>query len=185
MKLNADTKLSFQRICWASRILALACLWLIFCLPVAVAFYWLWADAVSLAVRVNLPPNGVEHGLLAWQRLTGCVLTEISLVFLLMGVWQARQCFKLFTHNKLFTRQAVSYLKHFAAWAALSAVAEIITKALISVVLTYENLAGMRHVAIGIGSDQIFLLFFAGMVWLMASVINEGQLLAEENASFI
>ncbi|MBA4155735.1 MAG: DUF2975 domain-containing protein, partial [Flavobacterium sp.] len=38
---------------------------------------------------------------------------------------------------------------------------------------------------IGVGSDQLLLLFFAGMVWLMAGVISQGQKLAEENASFV
>ena len=48
-----------------------------------------------------------------------------------------------------------------------------------------NNPPGMRHLSVSFGSDQVFTLFFAGMVWLMAAVIGQGQKLAEENASFI
>ena len=39
--------------------------------------------------------------------------------------------------------------------------------------------------SVGIGSDHVFTLFFAGLVWLMAAVIAQGQTLAEENEGFV
>ena len=40
-------------------------------------------------------------------------------------------------------------------------------------------------ISVGIGSDLVFTLFFAGLVWLMAAVIAQGQTLAEENEGFV
>ncbi|PPD21633.1 MAG: hypothetical protein CTY18_07675 [Methylomonas sp.] len=168
-----------------SRVLAGACLVLTVVLPLVVALYWLWADPVTLAVRANLPPGAVQGGLFAWQRIAGGLLTELVLVFLLLGIRQARRCLLLFTGNYVFTRQAVTYLSRFAAWAAVSALAEILAATIISTILTAGNPPGMQHIAVGVGSDQLMLLFFAGMVWLMAGVISQGQKLAEENASFV
>ncbi|EWS62519.1 hypothetical protein Y695_04255 [Hydrogenophaga sp. T4] len=51
--------------------------------------------------------------------------------------------------------------------------------------LTLHNPPGLRHLALGIGSDHLFTFFFAGLVWLMAAVIGQGQALAEENERFV
>lgn len=168
-----------------SKVLAAACLILIVTLPVAVALYWAWADPASLASRSNLPGAAILAPLQPWQRFAGGLLTELSLALLLVGVWEARRCFRLFAAGHVFTAEAVRGLSRFAAWALASALTSIVAGAAISVALTLNNPAGMRHLAIGIGSDQVFMVFFAGMVWLLASVIGQGQALAEENASFV
>lgn len=168
-----------------SRVLAVACLMLIVLLPIAVAVYWMLADVATLAVRANLSATAIQGALLTWQRIAGGLMAEIPLVLLLIGVWQARQCFRLFSVGQLFTSEAVCCLKRFSGWAFASALAGTLTGAALSVVLTLNNPPAMHHLAISVGSDQIFLLFFAAMVWLMANVIHQGQRLAEENATFI
>lgn len=110
---------------------------------------------------------------------------ELPLVLLLMGVWEARKCFRQFTEGRIFTPEAVRGLSRFAAWSLASVLASIVVEAAITVVITLNNPAGMRHLAIGIGSNQVFMVFFAGMVWLLAAVIGQGQAMAEENASFV
>ena len=168
-----------------SKVLAASCLILIVTLPVVVALYWAWADPGNLATRANLATDAIRTPIQPWQRFAGGALTELSLALLLMGVWEARKCFRLFTTGRIFTSEAVRGLSRFAAWALASALVSIVAGAAISVVITLNNPVGMRHLAIGIGSDQVFTVFFAGMVWLLASVIGQGQELAEENASFV
>ncbi len=180
-----DRQATAARIRRLSQVLAAACLILIVTLPVAVALYWAWADPATLATRANLSGTAILAPLQPWQRLAGGLLTEFSLALLLLGVWEARRCFRLFTAGRIFTPEAVRGLSRFAAWALASAVASIVAGAAISVALTLNNPVGMRHLAIGIGSDQIFMVFFSGMVWLLAAVIGQGQALAEENASFV
>ncbi len=180
-----DIKQVSERLQNMSRLLAASCLILMTLLPVAVALYWYWADAGTLAVRANLSPGSGQGVLLPWQRVAGGLLAEVPLVLLLLGVREARKCFQLFATGHIFTTTAVCCLRRFTGWALASALSGIVTGVVISIVMTLNNPAGMRHLAIGIGSDQLFLLLFAGMVWLMADVIRQGQLLAEENATFI
>ncbi len=174
-----------ERIRKLSRTLALACLVLIVALPPAVALFWAWAETATLVARSNLAPDSILGPLLGWQRLAGALLAEVPLVLLLAGVWEARKCFLLFARGSVFTTEAVRGLSRFAAWALASAIAAIVSGAAISVVLTVNNPVGMRHLAIGIGSDQVLMVFFAGMVWLLAAVIGQGQALAEENDAFV
>ena len=174
-----------RRIQRLSKWLASACLALIVVLPIAVMIYWAVADPTELAARGNLATGAIQTPLFVWQRIAGAAVTEIPLALLMVGLCQARECFKLFAAGHVFTADAVRCLRQFAGWVMVSVAAGIVAGAVISVVLTVHNPANMRHLAVGIGSDQIFTLFFAGMVWLMAAVIAQGQTLAEENATFI
>jgi hypothetical protein len=174
-----------QRIARISRLLAAFCLFLIIVLPVTLAAYWALADAAQLALRGNLSPSAMQAPVQTWQRVVGGLLAEVPLALLLLGVWQARRCFALFAAGQVFTAEAVRCLRRFAGWVMASVLAGFITGPATSVLLTLQNPPGMRHLAVGIGSDQLFTLFFAGMVWLMAAVIGQGQVLAEENATFV
>ncbi|MFA6313589.1 MAG: DUF2975 domain-containing protein [Sterolibacterium sp.] len=168
-----------------SRVLAIACLLLIVALPIAVPVYWFVANASELAVRAHLSASAMQGSLLAWQRIAGALITEVPVVLLTVGLWEARKCFRLFSVGRVFTGAAVLCLRRFAGWVLASLVAGMFANTAISVVITLHNPPGLRHLAVGVGSDQVFTLFFAGMVWLMAAVISQGQMLAEENATFI
>ena len=102
-----------------------------------------------------------------------------------MGLWQARRCFAGFARGQLFTGMAVTCLRRFAACMGGSALASLVTGPTLSVLLTWGNPPGLRHLAVGVGSDQLFTLLFAAVVWLMAAVIGQGEALAQENASFV
>lgn len=168
-----------------SAALAGACLVLIVILPLLVAVYWSLADTGSLAVRANLTPGAIVGPLQPWQRAAGALLSEVPVVLMSLGMWQARMCFSGFAHGQLFTLQAVRCLRGFAAWTFASALAAMLVGPVLSVLLTLNNPVGMRHLAIGIGSDHVLTLLFATTVWLMAAVIGQGQALAEENAAFL
>ena len=168
-----------------SRFLEITCLLLILALPPLVAIYWGVADAKTLAVRANLSPDVIHDTLLPWQRIGAGLMAEIPLCLLLTGFWHARTCFRLFAAGHVFTTNATLCLHRFASWAMASAIASILCSAVSSVLLTLHNPPGFRHLAVGISSDQVFLLLFAAVVWLMAGVIRQGQILADENAQFI
>jgi hypothetical protein len=169
----------------ASLWMAHACLATMIALPAAVVAYWLMADTAQLAVRAQLPANAVQAQLSVSQRYAGAAITLLPLTLLLLGLRQARECFKHFAAGEVFTAATVRCLRRFAGWVAVSVAASMIASTAISVLLTLNNPPGLHHLAIGIGTDQLFTLFFAGMVWLMAAVIGQGQVLAEENAKFV
>lgn len=179
---SAFDRHAMQRI---SAWLAWACLLLIVGLPLLVASYWAVADTGLLAVRANMLPLSIQAPVQDWQRVVGALLTGIPVALMLRGVWEARLCFQQFAVGKVFTSEAVQQLRKFAAWIMGSSLASILIGPALSVVLTINNAPGTQQVAIGIGTDHVLTLMFAAVVWVMASVIAQGQALAEENASFV
>ena len=174
-----------RRVRRLSRLLAIACLALIGALPPAVALYWGLADSAELAVRAGLSVHALQGPMATWQRVAAAAISAVPLALMLAGVWEARRCFLLFSAGQVFTGDAVRRLRRFAAWMLASAVCAIAAGAAVSVVITLHLPPGMRQLALSVGSDHVFTLFFACMVWLLAAVIGEGQALVEENASFV
>ena len=168
-----------------SRLMVWACWALILLLPAALVGYWAVAGGEQLAGHANLPASAIGAPLQPWQRLAGALVMGLPLALLLVGLWQAKRCFEQFAQGRVFTEQATELLRRFAGWVAAAALAAIVASAATSVLLTLHNPPGMRHLALGIGSNHLFTFFFAGLVWLMAAVIGQGQALAEENEGFV
>jgi Protein of unknown function (DUF2975) len=179
---SAFERYSMQRI---SGWLAWDCLLLIVVLPILVLYYWAVADAAVLAIHAQMLPVLIEAPVQNWQRLTGALVTCIPVALMMRGLWEARLCFKQFAAGHVFTAQAVQRLRSFSGWIMASSFAAILIGPVISVVLTFNNATGNRHVAIGIGTDHVLMLLFSSVVWVMAAVIAQGQALAEENSSFV
>jgi Protein of unknown function (DUF2975) len=165
--------------------LARACLLLIVVLPILVLYYWAVADAAVLAIHAQMLPVLIQAPVQDWQRLAGALVTCIPVALMIRGLWEARLCFKQFAAGHVFTVQATQRLRSFAGWILASSLASILIGPAISVILTFNNAAGNRQLAIGIGTDHVLTLLFAAVVWVMAAVIAQGQVLAEENSSFV
>ena len=174
-----------QRIQRLSAFMAWTCLAAAIALPLLVLAYWLLADTAELAAFGHLRADGVQGHLLGWQRLAGALCTLVPAGLACVGLWHAHQCFRGFTRGDVFTAGAVLRLRRFAACMGGSALMAIVAGPVLSVLLTWGNAPGTRQLALGVGSDQLFALLFAGMVWLMAAVIGQGRALADENASFV
>jgi hypothetical protein len=173
-----------QKIRSASKKLELLCLLALIMLPILVPFAWM-GDSSALAQRANIAPSNIQNPIQTWQRVVGIVLTEIPVLLMCLGLWQVRKCFKEFSKGDVFTNKAAVYLKKFSVWIMRSAFAALIVSTLLSSLLTLGNAPGSRIVAIGVSTEQVLLLFFSCVVWLMAEIIRQGQALAQENSSFI
>lgn len=165
--------------------LARACLLLMVALPILVLYYWAVADTAVLAIHAQMLPVLIQAPIQDWQRTAGALVTCIPVALMMRGLWEARLCFKQFAAGHVFTAQAVQRLRSFAGWIMASSLASILIGPAISVILTFNNTAGNRQLAIGIGTDHVLTLLFAAVVWVMAAVIAQGQVLAEENSSFV
>ncbi|MFO1262083.1 MAG: DUF2975 domain-containing protein [Rhodoferax sp.] len=181
--LSAAARLA--RIRRLSRWMGWFCQALMLALPVALLAYWASTPDAELAQQGNLPAAALRNTLQPWQRWACAAIAAVPMGMLLMGLAQARGCFVQFALGQVFTVQATVRLRRFAAWVAGTALAAIAAGALTSVLLTLHNPTGSRYLSVGVNSNHVMTLFFAAMVWLMAEIVDQGQVLAEENAAFV
>lgn len=177
--------LSLQRVRRISAALVWACRALMWVVPLALVGFWTWSAPEGLANQANLAPNMLMAPLQTWQRVAAAAVMAVPLVLLLLGVRRAQTCFALFAQGEVFSSRTTALLRQFAGWVAAAALATILASTVVSVLLTVTNPPGLRQLAIGVGSNHVFTLFFAATVWLMAAVIGQGQALAEENQRFV
>lgn len=177
---------SLQRIRKTSRVLGYFCLLLTWGLPLAAVLIWLLDDQSNLAARVG---NGIaitlEQPLATWQRLGGAGVALAQFGCLSVGLWHVRRCLLDFAQGVFFHLRVVVHLRRFAAWVCASSVVSLLSQPVLSVLLTINNGVGHRQLSVGVSGHELFALFIAGTLWLIASVMTHASALADENAQFI
>ena len=166
---------------WACALLAVA-------MPLAVLYQLVTTPTEGLLLRagVNLP--AVQLAMLdveLWQRTAAVLLGMLPVCCASYGLVCAMRCFSGFSQAEYFSLRTVRYLRGFAAGVFASVVAGFIASMLISVLLTAGAPAGQKSLALGLGSNELITLLFAGMVWQIAAVMAKAVALAEENAQFV
>jgi hypothetical protein len=186
---DASNPSALPRIRRLSRLLSWCCLAAAVLLPSAVAWHWMTVPAEALAVQLGLPARTADGGLLldldGASRAVGLVLTLVPAGLMVAALASARRCFGLFAAGELFTPGTVAALRGFAAGCFASALAGLLLPTVLTVLLTLGNPPGQRHLAVSLGSGQLFVLLVAGLVWVMARVMAEAVALREENAQFV
>ena len=168
--------------------LAFACALLAVALPLAVLYYLISTPSVGLLQRAGVTLSALQGAALdvaLWQRSLAVLLGMVPVCCASYGLLCAMRCFSGFSQAEYFTPRTVRYLRGFAAGIFASVVAGVFTSMLTSVVLTLGAPAGQKALAIGLGSNEVMTLLFAGMVWQISAVMAKAVALAEENAQFV
>jgi len=162
-----------------SNVLSWGCIFFVAVFPLLGIAYWLTAAPPELAAGAGLSPASVLT-VAPWQRALGAAVTLIPLLMLSVGLFHARACFQEFARGAFFTMKTVSRLRRFAGWVCASVFFGFIARASLSVLLTIPNPPGQRSLSLGVSSDQLFTLFIAGMVWLIAAVMTRAAAFADD-----
>ncbi|MDP1739502.1 MAG: DUF2975 domain-containing protein [Polaromonas sp.] len=166
---------------WVCALLAVA-------LPLAVFYQLVTTPTEGLLLRSGVSLSTLQVAVLEvelWQRVLAVALGMVPVFCASYGLVCAMRCFSGFSQSEYFSLRNVRYLRGFAAGVFASVVAGFFVAMAISVLLTLGAPAGQRALAMGLGSNELLTLLFAGMVWQIAAVMAKAVALAEENAQFV
>jgi hypothetical protein len=127
----------------------------------------------------------VTHELSPAARFLGFALAMLPLSALVWGLLRARRCFSTFAEGQFFSMSAIGALRDFALAVFASALLKPISGGALSVLLSWSNPAGSRALQIGVDSDTLLAMLFAGMLAVIASVLTEAVAIVEENGQFV
>lgn len=173
-----------RRIARLSRLMTVAVQATTVVLPIGVALYWLGAPVAMLARDARIPVEWLAEFSLP-QRLLALMASLIPLAALLWGLAQVRACLAAFSRGQLFGHEAAHGLRKLALAMAGTAAIGPIAGAAISVILSWGAPAGQKQIALSLGSDQLLMLLFAGMLALVSWTMLEAAEIAQENAEFV
>jgi len=166
----------------APALLATTCLALAIALPVLTLYGLCTTSAEVWLARLGLKP-GLPIAL--WQSGLAAGVGMLPVCAMAYGLLRARLCFLGFVRGETFSLGTVRHLRGFAAGLVSSAVAGLLSPALTSVLLTLQAPAGQRSLVLGVGSNEILMLLFAGIVWQIAHVMTQAVELADEHAQIV
>jgi len=170
-------------------LLAVACLVLALVLP-ALTLYGLCttpAEAWLAGLGIKSLPAADLPGwrIALWQSGLALFVGMLPVCGVAYGLLRARLCFRGFVAGETFSLGTVTHLRGLAAGMLASAAAGLLSPALISVVLTLGVPAGQHALSLRVGSSEILMLLFAGIVWQIAHVMTQAVALAEEHAQIV
>ncbi|MDP3829113.1 MAG: DUF2975 domain-containing protein, partial [Polaromonas sp.] len=157
-------------------------------LPLAVLYQLVTTPTEGLLLRSGVNVSALQVAMLdvaLWQRMLAVVLGMVPVCCASYGLVCAMRCFSGFSQSEYFSLRNVRYLRGFAAGVFASVVTGFFVSMAISVVLTLGAPAGQRALAMGLGSNELMTLLFAGMVWQISAVMAKAVALSEENAQFV
>lgn len=177
-----DNHLRIRRV---SKLLRGACDAYLLLRPLLAVGIWLNLESVMRSVGpfANLPMRMEFIGPV--NVILGFLVTCIPMGLMMYGVWRLRQLFSLYSTGALFSLASARHLHVFASMLLVTVLTSPVIDILLSLVLTMNYPAGERAISINLGSNDLSMLFIAGVMFAIAWIMREGYLLAEENAEFV
>jgi hypothetical protein len=164
--------------------LAIAAVAIAALLPLAVALYWTMVGEEEVLRTSGLTLEAFrEFG--ATQRFGAALITVLTILPLSWALLRLRVCFIEFAGGRPFSARGIAGLRDFASGVALAAVAKLVGFTLLTLVLTWNAMPGMRQLSIQINSDMLLMALFAATVASLAWAMEKAAAIAEENSQFV
>ena len=142
---------------------------------------WPKTSTVALA-RMGIAID-VAH-VSTWRLVLACALVLVSVALMAVALWHASRCLAAFSRREYFSALAVHHLRRFSALVFFAGLAGVVMPTLAVLVLTTGG-SGQASLSISLGSDDLFLLLFAGVSWQIARVLGRAVALAEDHAQIV
>lgn len=176
---------SVQRIRTVSRRMVIATNIVLALVALAVIYVWLDPSImVDAASREALGHN--QPVTVATETHFGLLLNALPVLGLYFaGLWYARSLFAGFAEEAIFTPEAGNRLVRFGTVVALLAPAQIIARAIGSVILTIHNPPGTRMLAISVEGMDAAMIVIGIAIIVLGWVMREAATIAAENREFV
>ena len=114
------------------------------------------------------------------------VLWDIpSLAVILIALFRLWQLFGEYLHSRIFSARALTSLRGFARWTLVAAFWSPVYRAVLSVIVTWQNGPGKRQFTIDLTSDDYLVLLLGVVLLAISSVMAEAARIAEDNEGFV
>lgn len=167
-----------------SRLMANVCAAICVLLPAGMMAFWLASPWPTIFAAAGLGDPARFDPTLA-TRLGALAISLVPIAILVWGLLRIRRTFKAFSAGHFFSESAVEGLRDFALAILVSSLLRPLVGAALTVWLTWNGPAGTRTLSISIGSDVLLAVLFSGTIYILARVMREAIVLADENRQFV
>jgi hypothetical protein len=119
------------------------------------------------------------------QLLLAYLLSLVPTAIFVAAMWEARGFFRHLGVFEIFDPAAPRRLARLGILAIAAAVAGVLERLLVGIVLSTADPAGPRHLVIAIASSEVSSLIVGLLLLSFALVMQEAVRVADENRSFV
>ena len=172
-----------------NRALAGMCALLAFAFP-ALTIYMLSVVAPSvvaekLGLAAQLAAAGIPFELSGWQRAIMMVTGALPPTCVAYGLWCARRSFLSFAQAEYFSPDAVDSLKRFSGAIFLAGALGLLIPPLLGLLLTLTTPGAKTGLSVQLGSNEVLLMLFGGLVRQIAAGMAKAAAIAEDHAQIV
>lgn len=171
---------AFEKRC---RQIALACLIVAVCAPVAVAATWLTSGPAAMFQRGA--GIALEHQPSAMESILGLALALLPVLLLSVSTLQARACFQAFGSGNWFSDLPPKALAACGRWAVFASLCGLTAPTLLGLALTMDAPQGSRVLTVAIGSGPVLGALFGAIIWSLGILWARAREIAIENEQFV
>lgn len=155
---------------------------LLIVVPLYYVGFWLLINQFPQSlITVGSPPAPMMQAPLSLSlRLIGLVVSLLPLLALVYVLFNLRQLFAFYIKGNIFSFEHVRLFKKIAKGLVFWVILSIIYDSATSVLFTFSNPPGQRELTVGISSSEITTLIIAAAIFVIAWVMDEGRMIAEE-----
>jgi hypothetical protein len=143
------------------------------------------AQTLGASRQSFLPSNLGDQALQPFSSSETLFSFGVAWIPTLLGMTIAFSLMRLFAcyeQGAIFAEESIRHLRRVGAVMLLWAILNPLYQLLISFAVTFDNPVGERLIALSIGPDYFLNLIVSGIVFLIASIMQEGLKLKEEQA---
>ena len=148
----------------------------VFLFPGSPTDWMMFQDHLGPMLNANVPLS---------FRLAALACEAAPTAFVIWALWSLRQLFLRYAAGDVFSNGALRLLHHVAVAIFAQVIVAFIAQGPVTFLLTYPLGHGHRSISLSLGSDDVFSLFMAGVVLVIARVMAVARRMADENESFV
>ncbi|MEP3276237.1 MAG: DUF2975 domain-containing protein [Stappiaceae bacterium] len=103
----------------------------------------------------------------------------------LYGLWNLRALFDCYGQGNILGRAPSRFIRAVGFAMVLNAVLTVLTFSLGSLLLTFDNPAGQKQLAVSVSSDLFFVFLMGGLLLVIGHVLHEASRISDENRQIV
>jgi hypothetical protein len=145
----------------------------------------LWLDPPRVAAHYGHWLRADISGINGWQRLAGFGIHFCIWLLVATCVYSAWRLFSGFLAGRIFTLDAVIWLRRTAVLGLVAQIADVLTRPLVTGLATLHLPKGARHLAISFNQVDLVLLMFLAALVALAHIFKTAAAIAADNEAII
>ena len=132
----------------------------------------------AVDVPVIAPPADLALGV-------ATAIVALPMLAMIGVLWRVQHLFAWYGAGEVLAPQPARHIRSVGIWILIAALLSVLSRPLLSVLLTMGNPAGQRALSVSFSSTDFALVLAGGVMLVLGQVLHHASVVAAENKAFV